>query len=378
MVPTSASRRLRPRVDAGAADARQQQIAWEGWDPISDVTRAVLAFHVSEGNGNGASRAVERADGTTYFPRGGERTVPLESWARRYKWDVPFAERVLWDADCPTRGRIVAGGVEPDPAVKTVDAAVAYVGVWITFVEADHVVSALAECKGVDGTRKAHVTKREALEAAQEALLNNYGSCVPEGGTNIQARTTAGAFGDVLKCLRRRYKTAAECPFVILTRKAKRQRVYRCVPAGTPGGGAPPGWEVVFGSFKGTAAGGTPGGGVEDARQERGGFGVRAGIGRGGLRTTPVGDATAMETRYTAAMETPGGKAGGGGADPFESAAAAMKARRAARSASWKLGTAVVDARGGDAKADDGEGAVASRQLVAAANRRRRARLSSW
>ena len=28
--------------------------------------------------------------------RGGERVVPLVSWARRYGWDVPRAEQVLW------------------------------------------------------------------------------------------------------------------------------------------------------------------------------------------------------------------------------------------------------------------------------------------
>jgi hypothetical protein len=40
------------------------------------------------------------------------------------------------------------------------------------------------------------------LAAAQKALMSEYAACVPEGGTNIQARTTAGAFGDVIKGLR--------------------------------------------------------------------------------------------------------------------------------------------------------------------------------
>ena len=57
---------------------------------LGAVTRAVLAFHDAEGNGNG-----DRA-------RGGEATVPLASWAKRYGWDVAFAERVLWERMTPT------------------------------------------------------------------------------------------------------------------------------------------------------------------------------------------------------------------------------------------------------------------------------------
>jgi hypothetical protein len=39
--------------------------------------------------------------------------------------------------------------------------------------------------------------------AAQTALTSELPACViPVGGTNIQARTTAGAFGDVVKALR--------------------------------------------------------------------------------------------------------------------------------------------------------------------------------
>ena len=78
--------------------------------PLSEVTRAVLEFHSSEGNGNAESRV--RDDGTT--ARGGEKTVPLESWARRYGWEPSFAEQILWQSDCPLRGGIRGGEPKPE------------------------------------------------------------------------------------------------------------------------------------------------------------------------------------------------------------------------------------------------------------------------
>ena len=151
------------------------------------------------------------------------------------------------------------------PKVRTVDASVAYVGMWITFVEADFVVRALLRCGGAAAADDAagagagmgkSLTKREALAAAQKALMTEYAACIPEGGTNIQKRTTAGAFGDVVKGLRRRHRQAADFPFAMLTRKVKTKRVYRCVPAGEP---CPEGWEVVLGRCGG--GGGDNGGG---------------------------------------------------------------------------------------------------------------------
>ena len=87
---------------------------------MSDVTRAVLAFHAAERNGNG-----DRG-------RGGERTVPLESWAARYGWTVDVAERVLWQADVPLKSAITSGDANPiGKDVRIVDAKAAYVGVWL-------------------------------------------------------------------------------------------------------------------------------------------------------------------------------------------------------------------------------------------------------
>ena len=129
-----------------------------------------------------------------------------------------------------------------------------------------------------------------------KAISSEYATCVPEGGTNIQRRTTAGAFGDVVKGLRRRHRQAADFSFALLTRKVKTKRVYRCIPAG--GEPCPEGWEIVLGQCGGGDGSENVGGvgasaaAVDDAREEKGGFGVRAGIGRGGA-TTPVAAAAA-------------------------------------------------------------------------------------
>jgi hypothetical protein len=292
---------------------------------VGEVTRAVLAFHDAERNGNAACDR-----------RGGERTVPLASWARRYGWDVPEAERVLWECDCPTRGGLRVGdaSVDVDPEARTVDAALAYVGLWITHVETDHVLRALAE-RAADPDRP-HLTKRDALERATRHLEHHHPDAIPAEGTNIARRTTAGAFGDVVKALRRRYKPPETCPLTLITRKIKRQRVYRCVARGDP---VPEGWDVVFGGGGGGGAAGGWG-----PREDRGGFGVRAGIG---------------ESAASAAMS--------------------LAVRRAARAASWK--SASVSAR--DEAVDDAtdgkkdESPAASAALTAAA-RRRAARLGAW
>ena len=298
---------------------------------VGEVTRAVLAFHDAERNGNAACDR-----------RGGERTVPIASWARRYGWDVPEAERVLWECDCPTRGGLRVGdaSVDVDPEARTVDAALAYVGLWITHVETDHVLRALAE-RAADPERP-HLTKRDALERARRHLERHHPDAIPADGTNIARRTTAGAFGDVVKALRRRYKPPETCPLTLITRKIKRQRVYRCVARGDP---VPEGWDVVFGGGRGDAQDSAE---DSDPREDRGGFGVRAGIG---------------ESAASATMS--------------------LAARRAARAASWKSASVAsrVDANddANDEK-DESRGAdspAASAALTAAA-RRRAARLGAW
>jgi hypothetical protein len=100
---THASRTLvshAPPSSSGApgssSSAREDAV---GFSAISATTAAVLAFHSSEGNGNCNTR--RRADGTA--ARGGESMVPLISWARRYKWEVPVAEQVLLESQCAPR-----------------------------------------------------------------------------------------------------------------------------------------------------------------------------------------------------------------------------------------------------------------------------------
>jgi len=86
-------------------------------------------------------------------------------------------------------------------------------------------------------------------------------ACIPAAGTNITARTTAGAFGDVVKGLRRRYRNSGDFPFAMLTQKRKTKLVYRCVPAGEP---CPEGWKVVLGACGNTDGGGGGGGNGRD------------------------------------------------------------------------------------------------------------------
>ena len=145
------------------------------FDDLSDVTRDVLAFHAAERNGNG-----DRG-------RGGERTVPLESWAARYGWTVDAAERVLWQADVPLKSSIGAGDANPiGKNVRIVDAKSAYVGVWLAFVEADHVVSALLARERGDPNSTAvkgggSMTKKQALDAASAQLATRHAASQPEG-----------------------------------------------------------------------------------------------------------------------------------------------------------------------------------------------------
>ena len=289
---------------------------------VGDVTRAVLAFHDAERNGNAACDR-----------RGGERTVPLASWARRYGWDVPEAERVLWECDCPTRGglRVGEASVDVDPEARTVDAALAYVGLWITHVETDHVLRALAE-RAADPERP-HLTKRDALDRARRHLERHHPDAVPVDGTNIARRTTAGAFGDVVKALRRRYKPPETCPVTLITRKIKRRRVYRTVARGDP---VPEEWDVVFGGGEGDSRAGN----VSDPREDRGEFGVRSEIGASAANS-----------------------------------AMSLAERRAARAASWKSASAASDDEADGAR--DAESSAASMASVEAA-RRRAARLGAW
>ena len=198
------------------------------FDDLSDVTRDVLAFHAAERNGNG-----DRG-------RGGERTVPLESWAARYGWTVDAAERVLWQADVPLKSSIGAGDANPiGKNVRIVDAKSAYVGVWLAFVEADHVVSPLLARERGDPNSTAvkgggSMTKKQALDAASAQLATRHAASQPEGGGCIQRRSTVAAWGDVIRALRRRYRKGDDaCPCALLTKKVKTRRAYRAVRAGS-------------------------------------------------------------------------------------------------------------------------------------------------
>jgi hypothetical protein len=57
-------------------------------------------------------------------------------------------------------GSLCGGGEKPiDPAVRTVDASVAYVGMWITFVEADFVVRAMLAAAAAAAAADADATR---------------------------------------------------------------------------------------------------------------------------------------------------------------------------------------------------------------------------
>ena len=324
---------------------------------MSDVTRAVLAFHAAERNGNG-----DRG-------RGGERTVPLESWAARYGWTVDVAERVLWQADVPLKSAITSGDANPiGEDVRIVDAKAAYVGVWLSFVEADHVVQSLLHRTHGNPNSTAvkgggSMMKKQALDAAQKMLEDSFKECEPEGGGHIARRSTVAAWGDITRALQRRYAgvDAESCPYAVLTKKVKNKRAYRAAvstyaDSTLESTGDLSGWEIVVGAVRG------PGGettapplrpAVEsDAREkERGGFGVRAGIG----------------------ASTTNGKV------VFSNNIAA---RRAARAASWKRhinATYELD-QCDNPWADEGtcQKGDEARKLAEAAEKRRRSRLGSW
>ena len=334
-------------------------------DDLSDVTRDVLAFHAAERNGNG-----DRG-------RGGERTVPLESWAARYGWTVDAAERVLWQADVPLKSSIGAGDANPiGKDVRIVDAKSAYVGVWLAFVEADHVVAALLARERGDPNSTAvkgggAMTKKQALDAASAQLAMKHAAAHPEGGGCIQRRSTVAAWGDVIRALRRRYRKGDDaCPCALLTKKVKTRRAYRAVRAGSSERVADvDGWEIVLGAVD-DAHHAAPAPAVEDARErERGGFGVRAGIGA----SSATDDVRQLFNN------------GGGAMDVANNIAA----RRVARAASWKRrvnATYELD-RCDNPWADDGDGdggacgrgrADEARRLAEAAEKRRRSRLGSW
>lgn len=364
----SSRRRPRPgrsvRSSATVPVRSASSSAESDFDNLSDVTRDVLAFHAAERNGNG-----DRG-------RGGERTVPLESWAARYGWTVDAAERVLWQADVPLKSSIGAGDANPiGKDVRIVDAKSAYVGVWLAFVEADHVVAALlARERGNPGSTAAKgggsMTKKQALDAASAQLASLHAASIPEGGGCIQRRSTVAAWGDVIRALRRRYLTKGggddACPYALLTKKVKTRRVYRAVKnvvgSSLDHGLDLDGWEMVLGAV-GDASYPMPAPppAVEDARErERGGFGVRAGIGR--ASTSGIGDFSNNEVANNVA------------------------ARRAARAASWRRR---VDAAYGQLDrcdnpwADEDEGGACgradeARRLAEAAEKRRRSRLGSW
>ena len=221
--------------------------------PLGDVTRAVLAFHEGDRAGLGADDAV----------------VPLASWAKRFGWDVETAERVLWECDVPAKGALSVADVPSAlpsshfsaDATRVVDAADARVGLWVTHVFPDFVVQALlvaaSTSRGASGETRGALSKREALDAARATLEKEHPkaalSAAAAARLGANARNTNGAFADVLRSLRRRYDTDEKAPFCVLTKKAKKQRLYTCVLRGSSGnddeGGvdATNGWDAVFG-----------------------------------------------------------------------------------------------------------------------------------
>ena len=220
--------------------------------PVGEVTRAVLAFHEGDRAGLGSDDAV----------------VPLASWAKRFGWDVETAERVLWECDVPAKGALSVADVPSAlpsshfsaDATRVVDAADARVGLWVTHVFPDFVVRALlvaaSASRGASGESGA-LSKREALDAARATLEKEHPkaalSAAAAARLGANARNTNGAFADVLRSLRRRYDSDEKAPFCVLTKKAKKQRLYTCVLRGSSGnddeGGveATDGWDAVFG-----------------------------------------------------------------------------------------------------------------------------------
>ena len=364
---------------------------------LGAVTRAVLAFHDAEGNGNG-----DRA-------RGGEATVPLASWAKRYGWDVAFAERVLWESDCPMKG-----GVETMRDARTVDARLAYVALWITHVETDHVVQAILDAsrsladedaRETDREKtRSFPTKRRALDAARGALERAHPAAVPTRGTNIANRTTAGAFGDVVKSLRRRYKVEADFPFVLAVRRDdKKHLVYACAERTAPASAYPAeeGWEVAFGEFGGALDGFSAfdsSFSAFDASAE-----PSAEPSASSLESARAFAAANAERRRRA-MGMGGGGDGGGGRDAEGSAEGSaeesnadklsnadasreeeedsLSARRERRAARWALPESVrgdpPTARARDGDEADGDEAGSAGREAEEARRRRDARSEAW
>jgi len=363
---------------------------------LGAVTRAVLAFHDAEGNGNG-----DRA-------RGGEATVPLASWAKRYGWDVAFAERVLWESDCPMKG-----GVETMRDARTVDARLAYVALWITHVETDHVVQAILDAsrsladedaRETDREKtRSFPTKRRALDAARGALERAHPAAVPTRGTNIANRTTAGAFGDVVKSLRRRYKVEADFPFVLAVRRDDNRLVYACAERTAPASAYPAeeGWEVAFGEF----------GGALDASAVDSSFSAFDSSAEPSAEPSASSSlesarafAAANAERRRRAMGMGGGGDGGGGRDAEGSAEGSaeesnadklsnadasreeeedsLSARRERRAARWALPESVrgdpPTARARDGDEADGDEAGSAGREAEEARRRRDARSEAW
>ena len=331
------------------------------FDDLSDVTRDVLAFHAAERNGNG-----DRG-------RGGERTVPLESWAARYGWTVDAAERVLWQADVPLKSSIGAGDANPiGKNVRIVDAKSAYVGVWLAFVEADHVVS--ARWRGSEGTRNStavkgggSMTKKQALDAASAQLATRHAAAQPEGGGCIQRRSTVAAWGDVIRALRRRYRKGgttrarARC-------SPRRSRPGECTAPFEPAASVRP---------RGSRRDGRLSSAPLDGRASRVSR-VRGG-GREGTRAGWVRRARRhrrLERVYERRRRSRSGST---------DVANNIAARRAARAASWKRrvnATYELD-RCDNPWADEDEGGACgradeARRLAEAAEKRRRSRLGSW
>ena len=361
---------------------------------LGAVTRAVLAFHDAEGNGNG-----DRA-------RGGEATVPLASWAKRYGWDVAFAERVLWESDCPMKG-----GVETMRDARTVDARLAYVALWITHVETDHVVQAILDAsrsladedaRETDREKtRSFPTKRRALDAARGALERAHPAAVPTRGTNIANRTTAGAFGDVVKSLRRRYKVEADFPFVLAVRRDdKKHLVYACAERTAPASAYPAeeGWEVAFGEFGGALDG------FSAFDSSFSAFDASAEPSAEPSASSSLESARAFAAanaeRRRRAMGMGGGGDDGGGRDAEGSAEGSaeesnadklsnadasreeeedsLSARRERRAARWALPESVRGDPPNDSSARDGDEAVSAGREAEEARRRRDARSEAW
>ena len=210
-----------------------------GPGPIGPVTCAVLSFHDAE-------------DSTG---RANDTVVPIQSWARRYGWDVEQAEKVLWQCDVFTVGAVKVGGDVPEnlPSSvfennKVVDATNAHVGLWVTHVFPDFCVKMLTECDEVAG-----LTKRQVLDSANKQLKDEHPNAIPSDDVKLEKATsknTQSQFASILKALRRRFGSEKESPVVIVTRKVKEKRVHKAVLKGRGVSGEKvQGWEVVFGEL---------------------------------------------------------------------------------------------------------------------------------